>query len=338
MADHHDALFHKVCSRPEQARALLQCALPTGLHAAIDWERFCPVPAEFKNGRLLGHRADVLFMAPLRGDPRRSVYLLLEHKFGPGLRAGLQVQRYVHRVHQRHREHFGPDEPEPVIVPVLVQFGRRRGRHRAGQRAAATQAPVPADALPFLVSRQQVVCDLTEREEASVRALPLPPLCLLMVLCQQFLPGAASAAAVACLGHWADLLDRVAEEDPGEDLAAVCSYILRVTDMSFAELQALIDQMFADKPKEVFMSTAEKLRELGRREGRKEGLQQGLEQGVQQGEAQGRADLLLRQLAARFGPLPEPVESRVRTAPVAELDRWALAVLTAATLADVFAG
>jgi Domain of unknown function (DUF4351) len=68
-------------------------------------------------------------------------------------------------------------------------------------------------------------------------------------------------------------------------------------------------------------STADQLRQEGRREG----------------ETTGRADVLVRLLTRRFGPLPTGVETRVRSATIPDLDRWADNVLTAGTLDEVFA-
>jgi hypothetical protein len=54
--------------------------------------------------------------------------------------------------------------------------------------------------------------------------------------------------------------------------------------------------------------------------------------GRAEGTAEGKADLLLRQLALRFGPLAEDVVARVRAASMAELDIFAERVLTAPSL------
>ncbi|HEU4412187.1 MAG TPA: DUF4351 domain-containing protein [Polyangiaceae bacterium] len=64
----------------------------------------------------------------------------------------------------------------------------------------------------------------------------------------------------------------------------------------------------------------------------------GKDQGLIEGRLEGEAKVLLKQLALRFGPVPEGVEARVRSASEAELDRWAERVLTAASLDDVLAG
>ena len=54
-----------------------------------------------------------------------------------------------------------------------------------------------------------------------------------------------------------------------------------------------------------------------------------------EGRAEGRADLLLRLIDKRFGPLPEAAVARIRGASDEELERLADDVLTAATLEDL---
>jgi predicted transposase/invertase (TIGR01784 family) len=57
---------------------------------------------------------------------------------------------------------------------------------------------------------------------------------------------------------------------------------------------------------------------------------------VVEGKAEGRAEVLLRQLTARFGPLPADLTARVRSASSDALDHWALRILDARSLAEVF--
>ena len=57
-------------------------------------------------------------------------------------------------------------------------------------------------------------------------------------------------------------------------------------------------------------------------------------EGKAEGEAKGKAELLLRQLSLRFGPLSSLNQVRVRDASLEELDRWADLVLTAKSLDD----
>jgi hypothetical protein len=63
-----------------------------------------------------------------------------------------------------------------------------------------------------------------------------------------------------------------------------------------------------------------------------------IQEGRQEGRQEGFRELLLRQLRLRFGHLVDAhAERRVATASAEQLDTWAARVLTAATLAELFA-
>ncbi|MDG4550027.1 MAG: Rpn family recombination-promoting nuclease/putative transposase [Candidatus Contendobacter sp.] len=64
--------------------------------------------------------------------------------------------------------------------------------------------------------------------------------------------------------------------------------------------------------------------------------QKGLEKGLEKGLAQGESLLLQRQLARRFGPLPNDVIAQLGTATTEQLECWGDRVLDAASLEDVF--
>ena len=58
--------------------------------------------------------------------------------------------------------------------------------------------------------------------------------------------------------------------------------------------------------------------------------------GMEKGIGKGQARLLKLLIQQRFGPLPEAVDARLRTAAPEQLDAWALQVLDAACLEEVF--
>ena len=70
----------------------------------------------------------------------------------------------------------------------------------------------------------------------------------------------------------------------------------------------------------------------GRREGRLAGHLRGHLEGIGEGYAEGRLDLVLKQLATKYGTLSAAVAERVRGATAADLDGIAERVLTAETL------
>jgi hypothetical protein len=67
---------------------------------------------------------------------------------------------------------------------------------------------------------------------------------------------------------------------------------------------------------------------------RQEAIQEGVKKGVQQGECA----VLLRLLRQRFGDAVDAhVEQRIAMAPIEQIDLWTMRILSAATLAEVFA-
>jgi hypothetical protein len=95
-------------------------------------------------------------------------------------------------------------------------------------------------------------------------------------------------------------------------------------------LEAIIEHSREDV-RESAMSVGEGLRAEGWKKGREEGEAVGREEG----RIEGQAELLFRLLEHRFGPLPLHVGGRVLDAPPRKLDKWALRVLTAASLDEV---
>ena len=63
----------------------------------------------------------------------------------------------------------------------------------------------------------------------------------------------------------------------------------------------------------------------------------GIAKGRAEGEAKGKAEALLTQLRLKFGRLAAGVTRKVQSAPVAQLDAWTAAILTAATLDEALA-
>ena len=68
----------------------------------------------------------------------------------------------------------------------------------------------------------------------------------------------------------------------------------------------------------------------------KEAFAEGERKGFKRGEQQGEYLLLFNQLEKRFGTLPVPVAQRLQDATTDKLERWALNLLDAKSLDEVF--
>ena len=84
-------------------------------------------------------------------------------------------------------------------------------------------------------------------------------------------------------------------------------------------------QQFEEEKRMRYVSSFERIAQ-------KRGLEKGLEQGIGKGQAE-LVELLLRQ---RFGALPDWAQARLRQAERAQLEIWALRVLEAGSLEEVF--
>ena len=62
----------------------------------------------------------------------------------------------------------------------------------------------------------------------------------------------------------------------------------------------------------------------------------GMEKGMEKGISKGQARLLTRLIQQRFGVLPPDLEARLQAAAPEQLETWALRLLTAGSLEDVF--
>lgn len=67
----------------------------------------------------------------------------------------------------------------------------------------------------------------------------------------------------------------------------------------------------------------------------RKGMQKGIEEGIEKGKIEGQADILLKQLGKKFGPLPAELEAAVRKMPAEKLEHLAEAIFELEKLEEV---
>ena len=135
------------------------------------------------------------------------------------------------------------------------------------------------------------------------------------------------------LASWAEL-PRREREDLAQKLV-ILSGLRRLNDIVTEEVQnmpIIIDPMENTTIRRWIEQGVEK----GIQQGMAQGMHQGMQQGIEQGKDLGRASLLGKQLSRRFGYLPPGEEQRLKTARSDQLERWALRLIDASTLDEVF--
>jgi len=341
----HDHLFRRLFARPAAVGALLRCFLPRGFVASVRWRTLRPWPARTVDRRLRAHLPDGVQRAARRGR-RSSVYLVHEHKSGDAPRVALQVLRYEVQLldHLHRRGHRGR---LPLVVPIVWSHGVR---NRAATDAGDLLEP-PPEALRRLRRRWPfLLVDLSRWPEAAMLRARLPSFARLVVLFLQYLAFRPRRGVVAALHRWAGPLRALARTPAGrEDLETLSSYILFTTDLPAGALDRVLRRVVGSRGASDMITTAERLLRQGRREGMEKGLEKGLHRGMEkglqkgrrkglhEGQHSGRIELLLTILEGRFGKLDRRTKNRIRRAKLADLDRWARALLVAESLDELFA-
>ena len=319
----HDALFKQVFSQPDHAVGELRHVLPAAIVDRIDWSTLALRPGSFVDDELRERHSDLLYSVRLAGR-EAFLYLLLEHKSTIEALTPFQLLGYLVRFWQQHLAQHPNTRLLPVVIAVVVH-------HSENGWTGATDvidvldldSETRAALEPYLPRFRFVLDDLASESAQALHDRVMSALAKLALFCLK--RARHSGDLLGELRRFGEAARSVAAApDGGAALAAVLRYIMLVQELAPADLRRFVKQEVGPKAEEVLMTTADQIT----KEAREKALAQGL--------SQGRAELLLRQLTIRFGPMPEPVVLRVRGASIEELDRWAEAVLSAAKLEQVF--
>jgi predicted transposase/invertase (TIGR01784 family) len=333
----HDLLFKQVFSRPREAASFLSAHLPADVSAAIDWSRLTPVKSSFEDVDGAQSHADLVFSAPLSGagpdgtSQDIQIAILFEHQSTPDTRMPLRLLGYIVRTMERQLASGLGARAVPVI-PVVLYHGAApwpvptRLSNWLGLSDAhrALLAPYLPDFEHVLEERRPPLPE-AYRGTSQVRWVRL-------LLDHRLHPDLETL-----LEAWGDIM-RELEAGAGDQfihsiLAYTFVYVYHQREDARGFVAAF-DRLGANKLKEIAMNAADKLRE----EGRLQGLAEGEARGETKGMTQSARDILLRLLSRRFGALPPEVTERIEAAERATLLGWTDAVLTAATLDEVFLG
>jgi hypothetical protein len=215
-----------------------------------------------------------------------------------------------------------PGERLPVIIPLVLYHGERawmgttqfRDLLHVPEQLAGTVAP-------FVPDFTYVLDDLSKLDDQALRQRALTDLARVALIVLQRCRDSHDPGAV--LRPWAQTLIAVLAAPHGrEALQLVARYTAEVSDAT----PELVYRFFVElgpQAEEIFMTTADRLRE------------QGMAQGMAEGRAQGIAATLTRLLNLKFGPLPAPALALIQGAAPEELERWIDRVLTANSLDEV---
>ena len=327
----HDALFKLAFETPADAAGVLRGALPPAVAEAIDWSTIRGEPGSFVGKELEGRHTDLLFSAVL-GNERAFLYLLLEHQSTSDPDMPLRMLSYLVRIWEKFRKEH-PRGSLPIVIPMVIAHARSGWSAPRSLAEMFNTRPASIAGLAELVpSFSLLVEDLAELSNAEIKALALRAFPTLALWA---LRDARSAARlVENLRHWGQAFSEAWAAPNGiEAVNKVLRYLSVVCqDLDLEEFRGIIRE-YAPEVEVAVMTIAEQMRNEGAAEGRAEGRAEGLAKGL----LAGRIQVLAKQLVLKFGAIGAEHEALINAATDEDLDRYVERVLSAETLAAVFA-
>jgi len=324
----HDALFRAAFADPREAAALIRSALPADIAEAIDWSTLRRVSGEFVDPELREHRADLLFTALMHGRPI-YLYVVVEHRSTDQRFLAFDMLRYIVRILERHRAEHPDEKRLPLVLPLVVHHGERPMRSHRRLLRLFDLPREPRDLRRWFASHQPdlrlIVDDLARVGEARLRARALGANAFLSLYCLQFVRGKSDDEALAAIERVAHLSRQLLAESGKDAFVRLLSWLHHAVQDDTERLRPIFVEAAGSIAEELMTTAADRLIREGRDRGRAEG------------RAEGRCELVQRQLARRFGPLGAAHEATLRAASPEDLERWALRLLDAATIDQVFA-
>ena len=318
----HDAFFRSILSDPARSESLIRAHWPEQLRWMLEGERLRTLDSALVRSDLSQRRTDALFLVGGEGQRPKAVSLP-EHKFRAEQRTPGQIAGYRRSVWEGC--HF---TNWPWLVPIVIYTGEGRWT-------------VPG-AIDESRADQWEILPQMQREEGyflrRTRAIDYERLS-----CEP-----VSRAMLGMMGlagrrpYPRDELRRMWREDAagrvvGETLLRqFLHFVLATSALSREELLELALETGLVNQEVKMNVIIQPLILDAFKEGVSEGVERGFSKGRSEGRSEGMSALLLSLVRERFGPVPEVIEQKVRSATPSDLEAWAMSFVHARSLDDVF--
>jgi predicted transposase YdaD len=315
-------LFKAAFETPSDAASLLRSVLSPDVVNAIAWDTLAAVRGSFVDPELAGRHTDLLFSANLV-DQRVLIYVLLEHQSTSDPEMPLRVLVYLVRIWERFRkESANEGEPLPPIIPIVISHasGGWTAPRTFHEMFAPSVVALPSVAA-LLPSFAIVVEDLARYSNADLRRLALS--CFPTLAVWALRDARDPQRLLANLEHWAHAFVEAQLSPRGlaaiEQLLRYFSYVL--DDLDLEKFRDKLEALAPGTETTAMATLAERLLNQGREEGR----------------CEARVEVLVKQLALRFGTVTAEQRATIDASSAEALDRYIERVLTAASIDAVLA-
>ena len=327
----HDALFHAVFSRIENAVGELRAVLPASIASRLDWTSLKLLDGHFVDEELSWRESDLVYSVLLQGH-RVILYVLFEHQSTSDGWMVLRLLRYMTRIWDRWLADHSNAKSLPVILPVVLAHAEGGWRAPVSMHELfALPEEVLAAVAPHVPQFRFVLDDLAERSDAELRARALQALGILALLLMRH--AREKQDLLHYVREWADLFRQVWQAPNGrEALGMLVRYVVLVSERTkIQDLARTLVPVLGDAAGEVVMTEGERLIQLGEARGEARGRAEG----EARGRAQGRSAALLAVFSARALPISPELRERIAACTdIALLDKWIARAATSASAAE----
>lgn len=320
----HDAFFRGIMAQPDNAageiRAKIIEEIGEQFSARIHWQELELMPNNFIHSDLRDRYGDLLYRTRLDDRPA-FVYILLEHQSSTDRFMAFRILDYMvgiwrqYLADDHHKQDGAGRGLLPAIIPLVVH-NSPRGRRWSAPTELAELLDVDPDTRtalgPYLPRLRFLLDDVTKIDLDALRRRELTSAARVLLVLQKIATG--NTGLDRAMLDWLDDLRALGEgPDPVGVYRMVFTYLLKVGEATEADLAAVAEQI-NPRAKEAFVTTAEAIEARG--------------------EARGGAEVLIGLMTAKFGPLPEAVLRRIRSADADRHHVWATRVLTANSIEE----
>ena len=298
----HEILVELFRHRPDLLRAVLELvgrAVPEVPGAVLR-----PAPAEVTGVHHSQYRADLVLQLAASENARPAHAFVVEIQLAPDPDKRFTWPHYMTGIRARER---------CPVTQVVITLDERTARWAAAP--ITLDSETPSFVQPIVVGPSRIP-RITDVEQARA----LPELAVLSAAAHGRTPGAeqiARAALIAC-----------AALDSRHQVLYADFVMARLAPEARRTLESDMDLVHFRPQSDI----GKRLYAEGRKAGKKAGMQAGRKAGEKRGRENALRSLLVKQLAQRFGELPEAAIARIRSADADLLAHWGERLLSAPSL------
>jgi len=314
----HDNGYKRLFSHPEMVADLLRGFVREEWVRRLDFSTLERVSGSYVTPKLGSRESDVVWRVLWEGDRWLYVYLLMEFQSTVDPHMALRVMVYVGLLYQGllQQGQIAPGGKLPPVLPLVLYNGHTPWG--AAREVADLVEEVPGGLEQYRPSLRY--CLLDEGRIADSELELLRNLAAALFRLEKSRGPGDIDRVVAALNDW--LREPGLEELRRSFAAWVMKVLLpaRVPGVVIPQVEDLqeVRSMLAESVMDWTRQWKQEGLEEGRKEGREEGHKEGREEGHKEGREEGRKEVreelrktLLRNLEARFGPLPDEAWRRV---------------------------